>query len=188
MAKMISEPLILNRTIKEIDDIFGCNRLVEESFVPELNYLKACIKESFRLHPFLAFNVPHVSLKDTIVAGYFVPKGSHVLLSRLGLGRNPNVWKDPMRFNPDRHLVNIGKEVVLSDHDLRILSLIGTGKRGCLGVILGSTITTMLIARMIQGFAWETPHNEPKIKLVESHDNLHLAKPLVVVYALCYLE
>ena len=103
MAEMISEPLILNRAIKEIDDIVGRNRLVEESDVPQLNYIKACIKESFRLHPFSAFNVPHVSLKDTIVAGYFIPKGSHVLLSRLGLGRNPNVWNDLMRFNPDRH-------------------------------------------------------------------------------------
>nr|GEW13481.1 cytochrome P450 [Tanacetum cinerariifolium] len=87
---------------------------------------------SFRLHPFSPFNVPHISLKDTIVAGYFIPKGSHVLLSRLGLGRNPNVWNDPMRFDPDRHLVNNGKQVVLSDHDLRILSF-STGKRGCPG-------------------------------------------------------
>nr|GFC92144.1 cytochrome P450 [Tanacetum cinerariifolium] len=34
MAEMISEPLIPNRAIKEIDDIVGCNRLVEESDVP----------------------------------------------------------------------------------------------------------------------------------------------------------
>ncbi|PWA81998.1 cytochrome P450 [Artemisia annua] len=155
--------------LKKVIDVY---MHVHESDVPQLNYIKACIKESFRLHAFSAFNVPHVSLKDTIVAGYIIPKGSYVLLTRLGLGRNPNVWNNPMWLNPDRHLVNIGKQVVLSDHDLRILSF-STGKRGCLVVILELTITTMLLDRMIQGFAWETPHHEPNIKLVENHDNLH---------------
>ncbi|KAJ0532731.1 putative RNA-directed DNA polymerase [Helianthus annuus] len=104
----------------------------------------------------------------------------HVLLSRLGLGRNPNVWKDPMRFDPDRHLGWEGKQVVLTDNELRMLSF-STGKRGCPGVILGSTITIMLLARMIQGFAWEKPYNESEIKLVENHHDLHMAKSLVAL-------
>ncbi|PWA67657.1 cytochrome P450 [Artemisia annua] len=41
--------------------------------------------------PFALFHPPHVSIKDTIVVGYFISKGSHVLLSRRGLGKNPNV-------------------------------------------------------------------------------------------------
>nr|CAN75825.1 hypothetical protein VITISV_015199 [Vitis vinifera] len=40
----------------------------------------------------------------TSVAGYSIPKGSHVLLSRLGLGRNPRIWEEPLNFNPERHL------------------------------------------------------------------------------------
>ncbi|KAJ0826835.1 putative phenylalanine N-monooxygenase [Helianthus annuus] len=91
MREMMSKPTILKRAVEELDKVVGCNRLVEESDLPQLNYIKACIKESFRLHPFTPFNVPHCSEKDTVVAGYFIPKGSHVLLSRLGLGRNPNV-------------------------------------------------------------------------------------------------
>ncbi|KAI3827033.1 hypothetical protein L1987_01095 [Smallanthus sonchifolius] len=114
------------------------------------------------------------------VVGYFIPKGSHVLLSRVGLGRNPDVWKDPMRFDPYRHLGEEGKQVVLTDNELKMLSFC-TGKRGCPGVILGSTITTMLLARMIQGFTWEFPYNEPTIKLVENHEDLLLAKPLVAI-------
>nr|XP_043614334.1 valine N-monooxygenase 1-like [Erigeron canadensis] len=181
MAEMIKEPLILKRAVEEIDNVVGCNRLVEELDVPQLNYIKACIKESFRLHPYTPFNVPRLALKDTIVAGYFIPKGSYVLISRLGLGRNPNVWNNPMRFDPDRHLGKNGKQVALSDHELRLLSF-STGKRGCPGMILGTTITTMLLARMIQGFSWETPQNEQQVNsLIENHDNILLAKPLVLV-------
>ncbi|KAI3683000.1 hypothetical protein L1987_83445 [Smallanthus sonchifolius] len=87
MGEMMSEPSILKRAVAELDNVVGCNRLVEESDMPQLNYIKACIKESFRLHPIAPFNVPHVSVKNTVVAGYFIPKGSHVLLSRVGLGR-----------------------------------------------------------------------------------------------------
>ena len=89
MAEMMNEPTLLKRAVEELDHVVGSNRLVQERDLPQLNYLKACLKESFRLHPFEALNLPHVSTMNTIVGGYFIPKGSHVLLSRFGLGRNP---------------------------------------------------------------------------------------------------
>ncbi|CAH1412637.1 unnamed protein product [Lactuca virosa] len=180
MAEMINDPTILKRVVAELDEEVGHNRLVEERDLPQLNYIKACIKEAFMLHPFPPFNIPHVSMRNTTVAGYFIPKGSHVLLSRPGLGRNPNVWRDPMWFDPDRHLDAKGKQVVLSDNDLRMLSF-STGRLDCPGVALGSTITTMMLARMVQGFSWELPQNESGVNLVENHDDLALAEPLVVI-------
>ncbi|KAI3780312.1 hypothetical protein L2E82_10289 [Cichorium intybus] len=93
-------------------------------------------------------------MNNTIVAGYFIPK--------------------------DRHLDVEGKQVVLSDNDLRMLSFI-TGRRGCPGVVLGSTITTMMLAIMVQSFTWEAPPNESGIKLDENDDGLSLANPLVLV-------
>lgn len=180
MGEMMNEPTLLKRAVKELDHVVGCNRLVQEQDLPQLNYLKACIKESFRLHPFTAFNPPHVSTMDTTVASYFIPKGSHVLLSRRGLGRNPNVWADPLRFNPDRHLQGEEKQVVLTDDELRMISF-STGKRGCPAVVLGSTITTIMLARMLQGFTWEPICKEVPINLDENHDDLSLAKPLVLI-------
>ncbi|KAK9105103.1 hypothetical protein Scep_021947 [Stephania cephalantha] len=40
------------------------------------------------------FQLPHVPTSRMTVAGYFVSKGSHVLLSRTGLGRNHIAWVD----------------------------------------------------------------------------------------------
>ncbi|KAJ0829361.1 putative isoleucine N-monooxygenase [Helianthus annuus] len=180
MSEMINEPIILKRAVEELEHVVGHQRLVEEQDIPKLNYIKACIREAFRLHPFVPFLPPHVSTMNTTVAGYFIPKGSHVILSRYGLGRNPNVWKDPLRFDPDRHLHEEGKQVVLSDNDLRLISF-STGQRGCPGIMLGTIMTTMLLARMVQGFAWETPGNEQFIELVENYDDICLAKPLVAI-------
>ena len=78
----------------------------------------------------------------------------------------------PFRFNPDRHIEGEDKQVVLTDDELRILSF-STGKRGCPAGVLGSSMTIMMLARMLQGYTWEV--------LVEKHDGLSLAKPLVLI-------
>ncbi|KAL0434347.1 UNVERIFIED_CONTAM: Phenylalanine N-monooxygenase CYP79D16 [Sesamum latifolium] len=179
LAEMINQPNILHRTCQELDQVVGRDRLVDESDLSKLNYVKACVKEAFRLHPIVPFNVPHVSSKDTIVGGYFIPKGSQVLLSRLGLGRNPRIWEDPLVYKPERHIVNKESEVVLVDHELRMLSF-STGRRGCPGIVLGSTMTTILLARLIQGFSWTAPPNGPSnIDLVESEGDMVKAMPLI---------
>jgi tyrosine N-monooxygenase len=59
--------------VEEIDGVVGRDRLVQESDIPRLSYLKACIREAFRLHPIAPFNMPHVALADTTVAGYHIP-------------------------------------------------------------------------------------------------------------------
>ena len=40
--------------------------------------------------------------EDTSIAGYYVPKGVQVTVSILGLHRNPKVWADPLKFDPER--------------------------------------------------------------------------------------
>ncbi|KAL0368061.1 UNVERIFIED_CONTAM: Phenylalanine N-monooxygenase CYP79D16 [Sesamum calycinum] len=128
----------------------------------------------------LPFNVQHVSVKDTVVNDYFIPKGSHVLLSRPWLGRNPRIWEDPLVYKPERHLINKDSEVVLVDHELRMLSF-STGRRGCPGIVLGSTMTIILLARLVQGFNWSAPPDGPSniIDLAESEDDLSKAKSLI---------
>ncbi|CAN0902542.1 Valine N-monooxygenase 1 [Linum grandiflorum] len=177
MAELINQPELLAKATAEIDRIVGKDRLVQESDIGSLNYVKACARESFRLHPLSPFNVPHVATKDTVVAGYFIPKGSHALLSRYGLGRNPKVWPDPLKFDPKRHLHD-GDEVVLTEHDLRFISF-STGRRGCVGALLGTCMTTMMLARLIQCFTWAPPDGEKMIDLREAEDELVLASPLV---------
>ncbi|XP_047326579.1 phenylalanine N-monooxygenase CYP79D16-like [Impatiens glandulifera] len=178
IGEMINQPETLAKAVQELDQVVGKNRLVQESDLNNLSYIQACVKESFRLHPITAFNVPHVSMCDTIVAGYFIPKGSHVLLSRPGLGRNFKIWDEPMRFNPQRHLKHDGSNVILSDPDLHLLSF-SIGRRGCPAVNLGSTMSVMLLASLLQGFTWSPPPKTTCIELVESIDEMVLSKPLL---------
>ncbi|WCJ28257.1 cytochrome P450 family 79 subfamily B polypeptide 2 [Euphorbia peplus] len=176
MAEMLNQPKIMAKAMEELDRVVGKERLVEESDFSQLNYVKACAREAFRLHPIVPFNLPHVSMADTTVGNYFIPKGSHVLLSRVGLGRNPKVWDEPEIFKPERHL-NGCDQVTLTESNLRFISF-STGKRGCPGAAMGTSITLMLFARLLQGFSWNIPSDQTSIDLSESSDSLALAKPL----------
>ncbi|KAF8018592.1 hypothetical protein BT93_H3473 [Corymbia citriodora subsp. variegata] len=178
MVEMINQPELLKKATEEIDRVVGMERLVQESDIPQLNYIKACAREAFRLHPIAPFNVPHVAMSDTVVAGYHIPEGSHILLSRVGLGRNPKVWDEPLKFKPDRHITSDQVEVMLTEPDLRFISF-STGRRGCMAATLGTTMTVMLLARLIQGFSWSKPSKLSSINLAEGKNDLSLAKPLV---------
>ncbi|PON37123.1 Cytochrome P450, E-class, group I [Trema orientale] len=137
LSEMLNQPEMLRRATEEVDRVVGSkNRLLQESDIPHLPYIIACAREALRLHPVAPFNLPHVSIADCTVAGYFIPKGSSVLLSRLGLGRNPAVWDDPLRFDPDRHLADNRRD--LAEADLRFISFT-TGRRGALGWGWGRT-------------------------------------------------
>ncbi|PIN07890.1 Cytochrome P450 CYP2 subfamily [Handroanthus impetiginosus] len=178
LAEMINQPDVLDKAYKELDKVVGRDRLVDESDMPKLNYVKACIKEAFRMHPIDPFNVPHVSTKDMVVGGYFIPKGSHVILSRPGLGKNPRIWEDPLKYKPERHIFDESKEVSFVDHELKMFSF-STGRRGCPGVVLGSTMVTLILARLLQGFIWSAPPNGPSIDLVQLEQHMLMAKPLI---------
>ncbi|KAF8030091.1 hypothetical protein BT93_E2499 [Corymbia citriodora subsp. variegata] len=177
MAEMINQPELLNKAIEELDKVVGKERLVQESDISQLNYIKACAREAFRLHLVTPFNVPHIAMSDTTVAGYRIPKGSHILLNRIGLGRNPKVWDEPLKFKPDRHIISDHAEVVLIEPNLRFISF-STGRRGCIAATLGMTMTVMLLARLIQGFSWSKP-SILSVNLAESRNGPFLAEPLV---------
>ncbi|KAF8398704.1 hypothetical protein HHK36_014561 [Tetracentron sinense] len=145
LVEMINRPEILKKAVEEIDWVVGRERLVQESDFPELNYIKACAREAFRIHPIAPFNLPHVSNYDAMVLSYFIPKGSHVLLSRVGLGRNPNIWEEPLKFKPERHLKDELANVELAEQELLFITF-STRKRGCIGEELRFAMTIMLLA------------------------------------------
>ncbi|CAN1751654.1 Valine N-monooxygenase 1 [Linum perenne] len=179
MAELINQPNLLSKATEEIDRVVGKDRLVQESDIGSLNYVKACAREAFRLHPMLPFNAPHVSTQDTTVAGYFIPKGSYALLSRYGLGRNPKAWTDPLKFDPNRHLHDAdgGGGINLTEPDLRFISF-STGRRACVAPLLGTCMTIMLLARLLQCFDWTS--STETVDLTEAEDELVLATPLTL--------
>jgi cytochrome P450 len=65
-------------------------------------YLQAIIKETLRLYAPLPTFEPRSSSVDSVIDGYNIPAGTVVGISPFNLHRNPEVFKEPLTFNPDR--------------------------------------------------------------------------------------
>ncbi|XVF30098.1 hypothetical protein REPUB_Repub16aG0027600 [Reevesia pubescens] len=158
LAELINHPEVLRKAQKEIDQVVGKSKLVEESDSPRLQYLQAIIKETFRLHPPIPM-ISRKSIEECKINGYTIPAHSLLFVNIWGIGRDPNIWDDPLKFQPERFLKsneadnNSGLIDVKGFH-YQLLPF-GTGRRGCPGISLAMQELPSTLAAMIQCFDWK---------------------------------
>jgi cytochrome P450 len=68
----------------------------------KLPFLDAVIKETLRLYNPLPASEPRSHPTDTTIAGFLIPARTVVGMSPFSLHRNPDVFPEPLKFNPER--------------------------------------------------------------------------------------
>lgn len=104
------------------------------------------MKESMRLYP-PAFVIARSALRDTSIGGFQVRKGEIALIAPWLLHRNPRLFEDPLRFDPDRFLPE--REAALPRFAYMPF---GGGKRICIGnqfALMEGQIILSTIARHV---------------------------------------
>ncbi|PQM38302.1 cytochrome P450 CYP736A12-like [Prunus yedoensis var. nudiflora] len=74
LSELMRHPKGMKKVQKELEDVVGLERMVEESDLEKLDYLSMVVKETLRLHPVAPLLVPHAATEDCIVNGYHIPK------------------------------------------------------------------------------------------------------------------
>ena len=69
-----------------------------------LPYTEAVILEVQRMGDISPLGVPHCLSQDVEFRGYHIPKGTTIMPILYAVHRDPNIWKEPYTFNPDRFL------------------------------------------------------------------------------------
>uniref|UniRef100_A0A0K0EVM0 Cytochrome P450 4V2 (inferred by orthology to a human protein) n=1 Tax=Strongyloides venezuelensis TaxID=75913 RepID=A0A0K0EVM0_STRVS len=116
------------KVIEEIDEIFGdSDRDITFEDLSELKYLEMCIKESLRLFPPVPL-FSRVVEESFTLEGHTIPEGSTVIISPLLIHRNPNIFKDPLTFNPDNFLPEN-----ISQRNSYAFVPFSAGPRNCIG-------------------------------------------------------
>ena len=86
--------------LEEIDQVLaGAPATVED--VRRLPYVHRVLLETMRLYP-PAFGIFREALQDLDIDGHLVPAGDYVVMSQWVTHRDPRLWDDPLRFDPDR--------------------------------------------------------------------------------------
>ncbi|KAL1198017.1 Cytochrome P450 76C2 [Cardamine amara subsp. amara] len=154
MAELIRNPETMVKAQAEIDRVIGQKGVVEEGDILELPYLQAVVKETFRLHPAVPLLVPRKAESDVEVLGFLVPKDSKVLVNVWAIGRDPSVWENPTRFEPERFL---GREIDVRGRDYE-LTPFGAGRRICPGLPLAVKTVPLMLASLLHSFDWKLPN------------------------------
>ncbi|OIW29095.1 cytochrome P450 [Coniochaeta ligniaria NRRL 30616] len=103
---MIKWPEVLKRGQEEIDRVVGPGRLPDWDDEAQLPYVRAIVKECLRWRPITRTGMVHSNTVDDWYEGYFIPKGSTVILNWWAIHYNPTLHPDPDTFNPSRYLAS----------------------------------------------------------------------------------
>ncbi|MBA0565797.1 hypothetical protein Golob_010654 [Gossypium lobatum] len=126
---------------------------VNEDDVQGLTYLKAVIKETFRLQPAAPLLVPLETLGKCNIGGYNVPAKTLVFVNSWAIGKNLETWENPEVFSPERFFgCSIDYEGLHNE-----LVPFGAGRRICPGMRMGVATVELALANLFYNFDWEMP-------------------------------
>lgn len=81
LLAMVLHPHVVKKAQAEIDTVIGEDRLPTWDDEKNLPYVRALIKEVLRWRPVNKFGMPHATSEDDWYQGYFIPKGSIIILN-----------------------------------------------------------------------------------------------------------
>ncbi|WMV14976.1 hypothetical protein MTR67_008361 [Solanum verrucosum] len=133
MAELLKNPHTLEKAQKELAQVIGRGKLVDEADVAHLTYLQCIVKEALRLHPPVSLLIPLKVEEDVELCGYTVPKGSQVLV------------------NPERFWES---EIDVRGRDFELIPF-GAGRRIYPGLPLAISIIPVTLGSLINTFNWK---------------------------------
>ncbi|XP_021908295.1 cytochrome P450 81D11-like [Carica papaya] len=175
LSNLLNHRDVLINVKTEIDTQVGQNRLLDESDIPNLQYLQNVIFETLRLYPTAPLLVPHMSSSHCVINGYDMPPNTILITNAWAIHRDPEIWEEPSRFNPDRFINN-----KVDVH--KLIMPFGLGRRTCPGAGLAQRMVCLILGSLIQCFEWERVSGD-EINM-EGEEGLAMSK-LKPLEALC---
>ncbi|XP_026400228.1 cytochrome P450 71A9-like [Papaver somniferum] len=162
MTELIRNPTVMQRAQEEVRSLTGLKDMVDESDLHKLSYTKLVIKEAFRLHPPAPLLVPRETREKCTINGYDIPIKTSVLINAKAISTDPEYWRNPYEFYPERFL---NSNIDYKGQDFELLPF-GGGRRGCPGISFSVVLVELVLANLLLCFDWNLP-SEMKIEDVD---------------------
>ncbi|KAK2460238.1 hypothetical protein APHAL10511_007627 [Amanita phalloides] len=157
---MAMHPAAQRRAQAEIYRVVGVDRLPTYDDRPSLSYIDALLRETLRLMPVVPLAVPHVTSKDDVYKGFFIPKGTLVLPNLWAISRDETMYENPGVFNPDRFLNPDG-----TLNEDRTDVAYGYGRRICPGRFMANDVLWMMMATVLSTYNISKAKDENGIEI-----------------------
>ncbi|XP_071913546.1 abscisic acid 8'-hydroxylase 1-like isoform X2 [Coffea arabica] len=119
-----------------------------------MSYASKVVKETLRMSNILLW-FPRVALDNCTIEGFEIKKGWHVNVDATCIHQDPEIYKDPMLFNPSRF-----------DEMQKPYSYIpfGSGPRTCLGINMAKLTMLVFLHRLTTGYMWTVDDLDPHLE------------------------
>uniref|UniRef100_A0A2P2PJ51 Cytochrome P450 81D11-like n=1 Tax=Rhizophora mucronata TaxID=61149 RepID=A0A2P2PJ51_RHIMU len=172
MSLLLNHPETLQKVQKEIDNYVGHERLLDDTDLVKLPYLRCVIKETLRLYPPAPMLLPHSASEISTVGGYEIPQGTMLLVNAWAVHRDPKVWDEPHDFKPERF-----EAFAVEQEGFKFLPF-GIGRRACPGSNMAMRMVSLALGSLIQCFQWEKVKLEEDMTISSLRPIFSKAKPL----------
>ncbi|XVF49643.1 hypothetical protein PTKIN_Ptkin04bG0029500 [Pterospermum kingtungense] len=138
--------------VKEVETMLGNGeKVLDFEVLKEMSCIKACLCESMRLYPPVAWDSKHALNDDVLPDGTFVGRGDRVTYFPYGMGRMEELWgKDRFQFKPDRWFQKPGW-LLKSVSPFRF-PVFQAGPRVCLGKEMAFIQMKYVVASILKRF------------------------------------
>uniref|UniRef100_A0A8C5PIT5 steroid 11beta-monooxygenase n=1 Tax=Leptobrachium leishanense TaxID=445787 RepID=A0A8C5PIT5_9ANUR len=116
-----------------------------------LPLLKGAMKETLRLYP-VGITFQRYPTKDVTLHNYHIPAGTLVQVGLYPMGRSPQVFQDPLSYDPGRWLRR-------EDTNFKALAF-GFGSRQCIGRRLAESEIMLFLIHILKNFQVDTGSKE----------------------------
>jgi cytochrome P450 len=155
---LAGHPEVEARLLREVDEVLGDRPATYED-LRRLRYTEMVVKESMRLYPASAFLFGREAVEDVELGGYTLRRGSWVLISPYVVHHNPQYFKDPDVFDPERFAPGRVEEIPPYAH-----LTFGAGPRICIGNNLALTEVVLVAATVLQRFRLQLSPDQGKVE------------------------
>ncbi|WCJ36164.1 Cytochrome P450 71AP13 [Euphorbia peplus] len=180
MTELIMNPEVMEKAQAEIRGVVGERRVVQEADLPQLHYMKAVIKEIYRLHPPVPVLVPRESMEDVTIDGFNIPAKTRIYVNVWAMGRDAKQWENPEKFEPERFM---NSSIDFKGQDFELIPF-GAGRRSCPAIHFGTASIELALAQLIHSFDWELPAGV-KAQDIDNTEafgiSMHRTTPLYVI-------
>jgi cytochrome P450 len=126
---------------------------VDIEALESLRGLDLVMNESLRLDTPLPFSVRQ-TVRDTELLGHHIPGGMNIVTWPSVNHRLPELWSEPMRFDPDRFLEPRAEH---KKHRYAFAPW-GGGAHKCIGMVFSQLEVKTILHRMLRQYRLELPH------------------------------
>uniref|UniRef100_A0A182JL16 Uncharacterized protein n=1 Tax=Anopheles atroparvus TaxID=41427 RepID=A0A182JL16_ANOAO len=158
LQSLAKNPDVQQKAFDEVRSIVGDDRKqpVTMAMLNDMSYLELVIKETLRLYP----SVPMFGrklLENTDINGKIFPADCNVIVLPFYLGRNPDLFPNPEKFDPERFNVERSAE---KTNPYQYIPF-SAGPRNCIGQKFAMAELKSVASKVIRHYEILLPSEEP---------------------------